>query len=127
LTIQYTPAVGDGASVNTKLCLTGSQQNLAGKTIKAQITFAPAPTDQFTFVQLLFCTDQSGGTCGSHVFSRRQLTSGLNNVSIFLDPALADTVNFTVTGIGFSFFGNSFGSNGTPGTGTIVLDNIQIQ
>ncbi|HET6147937.1 MAG TPA: hypothetical protein VFH68_10430 [Polyangia bacterium] len=127
LAIKYAPAQGYGAMVKVKLCSTGSQQNLVGRTIQAQIRFVPDPTDEFTFLQLLFCTDPSIGTCVSQPFSRRQLTSGWNNVSIFLDPAMSANVNYTVTGIGFSLFGNTFlEGTGTPGTGTIDLENVQI-
>jgi hypothetical protein len=101
---------------------------LVGRTIQAQVKFVPDPTDEFTFVQLLFCTDSSISTCVSQQFSRKQLTSGWNTVSIFLDPAFTDSVNYSVTGIGFSFFGNTFLSGtGTPGTGTIDVENVQIQ
>ena len=128
LAIQYAPAQGYGASVKVKLCSAGSQQNLVGRTIQALVRFVPDPTDEFTFVQLLFCTDSSISTCVSQPFSRKQLTSGWNTVSIFLDPAFTDSVNYSVTGIGFSFFGNTFLSGtGTPGTGTIDVENVQIQ
>ena len=127
LAIQYAPAQGYGALVKVRLCSAGSVQNLVGRTIQAQVRFVPDPVDEFTFVELLFCTDSSISTCVSQQFSSKQLTAGWNTVSIFLDPAFTDSVNYSVTGIGFSFFGNTFLSGtGTPGTGTIDVDNVQI-